>query len=51
MFCHQVTPQWVLGLNVNNVFGRTYYEKVGSVSNSNWYGAPRSWMLTLRGQL
>lgn len=50
MTSYQVTPQWVLGVNVNNVFDRTYYEKVGSVSGSNWYGEPRSWTLSLRGQ-
>lgn len=36
-----------LALNVNNIFDKTYYKTLGSVSGSNWYGEPRNATLTL----
>lgn len=44
---YQVNNQWTLGLNVNNVFDRTYYQGPEQVV----YGEPRSFMLSLRGSL
>jgi len=37
-------------LTVDNVFDRVYYEKLGGGSRQNYYGQPRSVMLTLRYQ-
>lgn len=47
---YRIDPRWTLSLNVNNLFDRVYYERVGSVTNANYYGTPRNWQLTLRGQ-
>jgi len=37
-------------LTVDNVFDRVYYEKLGGGSRQNYYGQPRSVMLTMRYQ-
>ncbi|MNT65918.1 Fe(3+)-pyochelin receptor precursor [compost metagenome] len=37
-------------LTVDNLFDRKYYEKLGGASRQNYYGQPRSVMLTLRYQ-
>lgn len=37
-------------LVVNNLFDKTYYRTLGSDRGSNWYGEPRSVMLTLSGR-
>ncbi|MFJ1300726.1 TonB-dependent siderophore receptor [Pseudomonadota bacterium AL_CKDN230030165-1A_HGKHYDSX7] len=37
-------------LNVNNIFDKKYYRTLGSLNGSNWYGEPRSVMLTLTAQ-
>lgn len=36
-------------LNANNLFDKTYYQTVDSTAGGDWYGAPRNYMLTLRG--
>jgi len=46
---YRFDPSWTLTLNANNVFDKVYYERVGTAEGGNWYGAPRNWMLTLRG--
>ncbi len=47
---YRVNERWNLALNVDNLFDRHYYQTVGGTSGGNWYGAPRNWMLTLRGE-
>lgn len=37
-----------LGLTVDNLFDKTYYEKVSGVSRQNFYGAPRTAALALK---
>ena len=37
-------------LTVDNLFDRVYYEKLGGASRQNYYGQPRSVMLTVRYQ-
>lgn len=37
-------------LTVSNLFDETYYEKVGGDNRQNYYGAPRSAMLTLHAR-
>ncbi len=37
-------------LTVDNLFDRKYYEKLGGAARQNYYGQPRSVMLTLRYQ-
>jgi outer membrane receptor for ferric coprogen and ferric-rhodotorulic acid len=46
---YQIDKTWSAALNVDNIFDRTYYKTVGSVNFYNWYGAPRSFQLTMRG--
>lgn len=41
---------WEGTLTVDNLFDRVYYEKLGGASRQNYYGQPRSVMLTLRYQ-
>lgn len=43
---YQINPRWALSLNINNLFDKTYYTSPGR----NFYGEPRSAMLTLRGR-
>nr|WP_085945348.1 TonB-dependent receptor [Alicycliphilus denitrificans] len=37
-----------LSVNINNLFDRVYWERAGTATRSNYYGLPRSAMLTLR---
>jgi outer membrane receptor for ferric coprogen and ferric-rhodotorulic acid len=46
-----INTHWSVALNVDNLFDRAYYQTLGTVVGGNWYGTPRSFMLTLRGQL
>ena len=34
--------------SVNNVFDKTYYQRVGSPNTYNFYGEPRNVLVTLR---
>lgn len=49
MVRYQLTPQWNMTLNVNNLTDRVYYQQVGTLNGNNVYGTPRNAMLTLRG--
>jgi outer membrane receptor for ferric coprogen and ferric-rhodotorulic acid len=46
---YRFAPSWTVALNANNIFDKVYYERVGGADGGNWYGAPRNWMLTVRG--
>ncbi|VFR68825.1 TonB-dependent siderophore receptor [plant metagenome] len=46
---YQVNRNWSAALNVNNLFDKTYYQTIGAPGWGNFYGEPRSAMLTLRG--
>lgn len=35
-------------VSVNNVFDKVYYQRVGSINTYNFYGEPRSFLVTLR---
>jgi outer membrane receptor for ferric coprogen and ferric-rhodotorulic acid len=37
-----------LSLNVNNLFDKTYYARIGGTGGANVYGEPRNFLLTLR---
>lgn len=37
-----------LSVNIDNLFDRVYWERAGTATRSNYYGLPRSAMLTLR---
>lgn len=47
---YQINKNWNAQLNVNNVFDKHYYKSVNGSAFSNWYGTPRSFLLTVRGQ-
>lgn len=49
MLEYQVDENWSVTLNGNNLLDRKYYETVGPSDYANYYGAPRNYMLTLRG--
>lgn len=46
---YQIDSHWSAQVNANNLFDKTYYQTVDSTAGGNWYGAPRNYMLTLRG--
>lgn len=48
---YHVTPKMTVALNVNNLFDRHYYRTLGSVAGRNWYGEPRSFMLSVRAEM
>ena len=42
---------WSLAVNLENILDKTYYQTVGPTpSQGNWYGAPRSVTVSLRGK-
>lgn len=45
---YPLTPQVKLAVNIDNLFDRVYWERVGTATRSNYYGLPRSIMVTLR---
>jgi len=46
---YRIDEHWSAALNGNNLFDKHYYQTVASSSEGNWYGAPRNYMLSLRG--
>ncbi len=46
---YQLNDNWNLALNINNLFDKHYYLRLGSLAAGNRYGEPRNTMLTLRG--
>ncbi|OLU30578.1 TonB-dependent siderophore receptor [Pseudomonas sp. PA27(2017)] len=46
---YRLDEHWTAALNGNNLFDKNYYQTVDSSAKGNWYGAPRNYMLTLRG--
>lgn len=47
---YQFSDNWLLSLNVGNVFDRRYWETVGNSRSGNYYGEPRNYTLGLRGK-
>lgn len=45
---YQIDRNYSLNLAINNLFNEKYYASVGTPNNYNFYGEPRSYMLTLR---
>ena len=48
---YHINGKWSAQLNVNNVFDRSYYSMLGTLSRGNYYGEPRSVSLMLRTSL
>jgi len=47
---YRINRNLTAALNVNNVFDKKYYRTLGSPMGGNWYGEPRSVMLTLQAK-
>ncbi|MGX5725424.1 TonB-dependent siderophore receptor [Metapseudomonas otitidis] len=45
----RIDENWSVALNGNNLFDKKYYQSVGAVSWGNFYGEPRNFMVTLKG--
>lgn len=46
---YQLSDTWSIGLYGDNLLDKKYYQLLGSAETQNGYGAPRSFMLTVRG--
>ncbi|MFJ4346498.1 TonB-dependent siderophore receptor [Pseudomonas sp. NPDC089401] len=47
---YRVNQHWDVTFNGNNLFDKHYYRTVSSSANGNYYGEPRNFSVTLRGQ-
>lgn len=47
---YALDAKWNVALNINNIADTTYYQTAGLSTGGNWYGEPRSYMLSLRGR-
>lgn len=47
---YQVSKHWSVAANANNIFDKEYYSSVGDLTYGNFYGPPRNYTLTLRGE-
>ncbi|MDQ2187189.1 TonB-dependent siderophore receptor [Alcaligenaceae bacterium A4P071] len=47
---YRINRNLTTALNVNNIFDKKYYRTLGSPMGGNWYGEPRSIMLTLQAK-
>jgi outer membrane receptor for ferric coprogen and ferric-rhodotorulic acid len=48
---YRFSDRWSLAVNLENILDKTYYQTTGAgVISGNWYGAPRSFMATLRSK-
>lgn len=45
---YDISENLTASLNVENLFDKTYYTKVGNTTANNYYGTPRTLMFTLR---
>lgn len=46
---YRIDDNWSVALNGNNLLDKKYYQSVGAVSWGNFYGEPRNFMVTLKG--
>lgn len=46
---YALSPKYRVTLNVDNLFDKDYYEKVSGMTRQNFFGAPRSVTVALRG--
>lgn len=45
----KIDEHWSVALNGNNLLDRKYYKATGDIDRGNYYGDPRNYVLTLRG--
>ena len=46
----QLDEHWSVALNGNNLLDRKYYKATGDIDRGNYYGDPRNFVFTLRGE-
>ena len=46
---YRLDDTWTLALNGNNLFDKSYYNTVGTASWGNFYGEPRNFTVSLKG--
>lgn len=47
---YRLDDHWSATLNLNNIFDKVYYKRVGTSAGDNWYGDPRNVLLTIRAK-
>jgi outer membrane receptor for ferric coprogen and ferric-rhodotorulic acid len=48
---YRLSDQWSASVNLDNILDKTYYQSVGTATTQgNWYGTPRSVLVSLRGK-
>ncbi|MBL8268162.1 TonB-dependent siderophore receptor, partial [Steroidobacter sp.] len=47
---YDVNADWSVAINLNNILDKTYYRGINGPYSRNWYGEPRSFMVSLRGR-
>lgn len=47
---YEVSEQFSISANLNNVFDKNYYVTIGSPGYGNFYGEPRNFLVSLRGK-
>lgn len=47
---YRLNEQWSVALNINNLFDKTYYQTVASSNTGNFYGEPRSFLVSVSGR-
>jgi outer membrane receptor for ferric coprogen and ferric-rhodotorulic acid len=48
---YDITPKYRLSFNVDNLFDKSYWEKVSGPTRQNFFGEPRRISVSLRGSL
>jgi outer membrane receptor for ferric coprogen and ferric-rhodotorulic acid len=46
---YQINDRWLLGLNLNNLFDKRYFETLGFTAGS-YYGDPLNFMVSVHGK-
>jgi len=47
---YEINPNLNISLNANNIFDKKYYSTIGTSGYGNFYGEPRSFLLTLKAK-
>lgn len=47
---YDVSDQFSISANLNNLFDKSYYVTIGSTGYGNFYGDPRNFLVSLRGK-
>jgi len=50
MIAYRFNEHYSAQFNANNLFDKYYYEKIGITGANYYYGEPRNFALTLRGE-